>query len=223
VPSTADGRHFHIGIEHLRRSDGALAQRLDPADLDAGQLRVHEEIGDSFLLARSIGRPCHQQAVVAQVHARREDLLAVDHVAAVRGHRSGRQRRSIGARLRLREAEAERQLAARNPRQEPLLLFARSVLHHRVAAIGQRAKYPHPQLFEMPSRLLEQDGQLGRRRAGTAVLGGQYQPEPAVLRERLVGFPGRAGLFVAALRILGRAHLTEQRLQVAAQRFLFRA
>ncbi len=52
------------------------------------------------------------------------------------------------------------------------------------------------------------------------VLGGQVESEPAVLRQRFVGFPRRLRLVVAALGVFRGAGFAEQRLEMAAQRFL---
>ena len=113
-------------------------------DLDARQFRVHQEIGDALLLFLSGGGARDQQAVVADVHARGEHLLPVDDIAAVgrasRAWSAPRRRSRIAARSgrgRTRARRARRWAAASR------FCSRRAVLHHRVAAVGERAEQPH--------------------------------------------------------------------------------
>src|SRR5665811_2598048 len=59
VPAAVDlaqqggGGHLHAAVENLRSADGALAQRRDLANLDAGQLGIDQKIGNACLLYTS--------------------------------------------------------------------------------------------------------------------------------------------------------------------------
>ena len=72
----------------------------------------------------------------------------------------------------------------------------------------------------MAAGFFEQDCEIDCRAAGTAVLGGQDEPEPAVFRKRFVSFARRPLLIVAALGVIRRADFIEQFAHVAAQCFL---
>src|SRR4030095_17016270 len=98
-----------------------------------------------------------------------------------------------------------------------LLLLEGAVRNDSVTAVCERAKHPHRELFEMPAGFLEQYGQFDRGAAAAAVLNGQVEPEPSVLRQRLIGFARRLLLSVTALGILPRTNLAKQLLKMTAQ------
>src|SRR5262249_56328361 len=116
-------RHSHVGVVDLRRSDRTLAERGDLANLDTVKLRIHQEIGNALLLPVAGRRARDEQAIIAQVHAGSEYLLAVDYVVSAGSDGPGRNRRRIGTRLRLGQTDAERQFHAIDPAQEPPLVI----------------------------------------------------------------------------------------------------
>ena len=95
----------------------------DRAHRDARELRVDQELREPLvLLGRVVMRAEGRDHVVGQVRVARPHLGAVDPVAA--GHPLGAraQRREVGARVGLAHPDRERQLAARDRRQELLAL-----------------------------------------------------------------------------------------------------
>ena len=125
-----------------------------------------------------------QQHQVGLLHARDEDLLAVDDVFVALLHRAGFDLRRLRAGVGLGDAEGlEPQFAARDLGQiAPLLLLA--------AVLEQRAHRVHlgvagERIAGRAVDLLQDDAGLGDAETGAAILFGDQRAEIAARRQRI--------------------------------------
>ena len=155
----------------------------DGPHLDAGRRHRDEEDGDAVLLALTLRRASQEEAPLRHGRIGRPDLLArgAPTVAIALGRRL--QRRKIGARVRLAEALAPDDLAARDRRQVLLLLLGRAVPHDRRAHPVDAHVLRAAGLVMRP-HLLAHDGLLPRRRAAAAVLLWPRHAQQALRGER---------------------------------------
>src|SRR5690606_2389755 len=109
-----------------------VARHLDDrADLDAGLVHAHEEVGEALVLGLRLRvRPADDEAPVGPLGARGPDLLPVDHPLVAL---------ELGARLHVREVRAGPRLgvaltpdlvAREDLRQEAGLLLGRAEVDH---------------------------------------------------------------------------------------------
>ena len=115
-PSTCAPEQHVVGYEHVAEEDlvevRLARRRLDRLDLYPRRSHVENEIADAAVLAgRRVGSG-QQCSEVRAVCSRRPDLVPVDIPAAVDLGCAGGQSGEVGARSRLAEQLAPRDLAA---------------------------------------------------------------------------------------------------------------
>src|SRR2546421_819293 len=185
-------RDAHVGEEELtggRTLDPHL--RLDPADLEAGRVSLDDEGGDALVAAVRIGLG-EDDVQARDACVRDESFGAVEHVLVAVPPGLAAHRRRVRARARLRQRVGGQPLAARELRQEALLL---------VLGAGeldsQRAELLHGE--DQAARgadlrdLLDRDERHQRARAGAPMLLVEHDPEQVVLPEELPDVPRELG------------------------------
>ena len=174
---------------------------------------VRPSRSDSTMKARdALGARClgvglrEDHVVVGHAEVGDPVLLAVDHPLVAVALGAGAHAAGVGAGGGLGERERAGPLAAREPRQDALLLLVGAeeldrqraeLLHHQHQG-GRRAR---------ARDLLDGDVQHQRAGAGAAVLLVEGQAEEIVLGEQLAQVPGVLGLLVDLLRPRGHARL----------------
>ncbi len=132
-------------------------------------------------MPRRIGIGSHAQPFVGgALGAAVPDLRPVDHPLVAVTDRAGAQTGQIGARVGLGVAEREDDLAARDPRQELLLVLLGAVPHdHRRYRRHGEVRPWHAGVLELGHQQVLVHG----RQAEAAVLRRPVQPEPALLAD----------------------------------------
>ena len=120
---------------------------------------------------------------VGEPRARRPELVAVDDEAVAAELRSSRQRREVAPRLRLGEALTERELAARDRPEEPLLQRGRGEALERAADRLVREQVEREREPVVAEDLLDERG-VDMRQPASAELLRPGHPDPARLAER---------------------------------------
>ena len=143
----------------------------------AGALHVEEEVREPFVLRHGRIGARHENAPVAVVRAGRPDLLAVHHPFVAALLRTRAQCREVRAAGRLAEELTPDLFAARELRQEALLLLFGRVRHqrrrrHALADLEDALRRFELALFLAPDHLLD------RARAAAAEFLGPAQARP---------------------------------------------
>ena len=120
---------------------------------------------------------------VGEPGARRPDLVAVDDVAIVTPHGAGRQRGEVASRPGLREPLAERELAPRDRRKQPLLERRRAEALERAADRLVREEVQREREPVVAEHVLDERGVDVRESAATELLRPRH-PDPACPPER---------------------------------------
>ena len=179
--------------------------------------RDHEDRNPGVALRLGVG-PRHQVDVRRSVSAGRVHLLAVDDVFIPVTDRAALQAGQVGATLRLRKAEAERNLAADQPLDiRILLLLGASRQNHRRAATGAAHGYADAR------ELLLDDVLVNSAAALAAVLDRPANREPPVIADLLVEllpFRPAAPLVIQAAHHFGSDLAGDKILDLSSERFL---
>ena len=173
-----DHRDAHVGEEHL--AEVTVGGHVgDRADLDAGAVHRHDDLGDPRVRRAVVAGAADQVAVVGHGAEAGPDLLAVDHPVVAIADRLGLQRGEVAAGVRFAHADAPRGLAGQDLRQELGLLVGAAVGDQRRThlAVGE----PHAgDRGAGLDQLLADDQPLDRRAAAATELGRPGHPDPAV-------------------------------------------
>ena len=151
-----------------------MAEQLDDAlDLEARRRGRHQEGRDAALARRralGIGDG-EDDAVVRDRRVRRPDLAPGQPPGIAVGHRLGRERRSVGARAGLAEAEAHRGLARHHRRQDLLARLVGDLLEQPARPEGPMADHVEHQPVLRPAEM--------EQRLPADVVGKMRQPAAA--------------------------------------------
>ena len=170
-------RHPYIVVEHLAEVpvSGHVGDR---PDLDTSCIHRDDDLADPGV-GRPLGRRATDQvAVVGHLAEARPDLLPVDHPLVAVPPGRARERRQVGAGVRLGHADAPGRLTGEDPRQERRLLRRCAVGDQRRAhlAIGE----PHRRdRGTRRDHLLGHDQPVDRRPPASSELGRPGHPDPS--------------------------------------------
>ena len=172
-------------VEHDLAEVGRAVDERDRGGLHARRFQVDDQLAEALALVGDLvtrGRTTQHDDPVVLVGRCRPDLATVEHPPVTVTNGLRRDRRQITATVGLAHADAERQLAAADAREEALLLLLGAELGEH------RARLPvgHPM---MPDRgapaqqLLDDDEAVDRRAIVAPVLLGQGHAQPATPAE----------------------------------------
>src|SRR5436190_7127535 len=188
-------RHAAVVEEQLagrRALDPHL--RLDPADLEARRLRLDHEGRDARVTGRGVGLG-EDDVDPGNAGVGDEPLGAVDHVLTAFEPRLGAHRGRVRSRPGLAQRIGRQPLAARELRQEALLLLLRAG-----ELDPERAQLLHGEDQAASGAdfrdLLDRDERHQRARACAAVHLVEHDPEDLVLAEELDDVPRELGALV---------------------------
>ena len=155
-PLEPEGRHGHLpavvdpahdvvpGTPGVGEEDlvelGRAVDLLDGADLDAGLLHGHEEVGDAGVLVDVGVGAGQEEDVVGELGLGGPDLLAGDDPLVAVGHGPGLERGQVAAGVGLGEPLAPRDGAVQDPGDELPLLLLRAPLQDGRARPGCRRR-----------------------------------------------------------------------------------
>ncbi len=124
-------RHAHVLEREQRGVRGVHAELLEPLLPDhALAVHVHEEEREAVVARIRVGLR-HEHDVVGAVAVRDEGLRPVDHPLVAVAHRARLDAGDVGARVRLRDAEAGDLLALDRGHEVALLLLLGAEQEHR--------------------------------------------------------------------------------------------
>ena len=180
-PTRFSGRDLDAVEEDLAQV--AAAERGEAAHLDPGRVDRRDEHGDAAM-PRLVGiRADGEVDPVGEPGARRPDLVAVDDEAVAVEHGARRQRGEVAPGAGLREPLAERQLAARDRPEQPLLQLGRGEALERAADRLVREQVEREREPVVAEDVLDERGVDVRQPAAAELLRPGH-PDPAGLAER---------------------------------------
>ena len=205
---------------HDAGAHGAVAEKFELRPLDALAIRGDDEVRDALvLIAGGVGARGDKN-VGGDGHPRGEILRTRDAEEVALPARAGDDGRRIGARIGLGEAEGEIGVAPHRCGDERFFLRLGAALEHRLDAVADVAEDHGGQIEVVHPRRLEDDGKVHLVPAHAAEFLRGVDADPAVFRQRAVGFDRGLPFLVAFHGVIGRTHAPEQLVEGALHQLL---